>query len=184
MAQGDARGYNLKDPAISRSPAKVENEAMENVRLHGILRVLPLLVLAAIVLGCEKEANGPDNAPVITESDVTGTWRTSVPVTGFTVKVVMEIAADHSMNFSQKYAGLIKASPDSVIDRSYESGMWALTHGVMKTNKVTCRYAVEPSYQLQNAACEAPVSKEYSLGINGNKMTVVEGTTTYVFTRD
>lgn len=155
------------------------------VRLRkGFPRLVLGIALASVFLACGKDTTGPENTAPITEADVTGTWRTSVPALGFIVKVKMDIGADHSMNFSQKYAGMIAATPDSAVDHSYESGTWSLSGGVLKSAKVLCQYASAPDFQLKESACADPVSKDYSLNIKGNTMTVVEGTAVYVFTRD
>jgi hypothetical protein len=142
------------------------------------------LVLAGLFLACEKSATAPEQPVVLREADVTGTWRTSVPALGFTVKVMMEIGTDHSLKFSQKYAGVVAGSPDSTLDRSLETGTWTLTNGILSSNKVACSYGNAPAYQLKDTTCAAPIAKAYNLQVNGNSMTVIEGTSAYVFTRD
>ncbi|MDB5105950.1 MAG: hypothetical protein JWP91_3639 [Fibrobacteres bacterium] len=141
-------------------------------------------LLAGILLGCGKEATGPEAPAAITEADVAGTWHTVVPTPGFIVKVDMEVKADHSMNFSQQYLGLIPGKADSAVDWSYESGTWSLSDNVLTSNKLECRYADTKTYAMKDSACAAPVSKAYSLAIKGNTLTVVEGKAVYVFNRD
>ncbi|MDB5051177.1 MAG: hypothetical protein JWO30_4248 [Fibrobacteres bacterium] len=153
-------------------------------RTRRISRLSLGIALAGLLLACGKDATGPESAAVITEADVTGTWRTSVPAAGFTVKVIMEVTADHNMNFAQKYAGVVPGKPDSAVDKSYESGTWSLNAGILTSQKVACRYASPPNFQLKDSTCIAPVSNDYSLAIKGNTMTVVLGTATFVFTRD
>jgi hypothetical protein len=157
---------------------------MEKVRIHWISRIFMGFALAGLAVGCGEDAAGPSKPSTITEADVTGVWRTSVPAPGFTVKVVMNISADHSIDFSTKYAGVIPGKPDSLQDRADEAGTWSLNNGVMRLTKTDCKYATAPDYHLKDSTCVAPLIKDYSLGLKGNSMTVVEGTGTFVFTKD
>jgi hypothetical protein len=156
---------------------------MGNARLRGLSPLILGMALAGLFVACEKSATGPE-AAALTEADLPGTWRTSIPAVGFTVKVIMEIGADHSVNFAQKYTGVVPGAPDSAVDKSYESGRWSLSGGVLSSTKVACRYATPPAFQLQDTTCAAPITQQYSLAIKGNSMTVVEGTSTYLFLRD
>jgi hypothetical protein len=145
---------------------------------------IPFLALAILLSACGKDAAGPAEPDPVTEADVVGTWRTSVPIPGASVKVIMEIREDHSVTVSQKFAGVIKTAPDSLLDVSAESGTWSLAGGKLASTKTHCLYGTSPDYKLAEAPCTDPIAKEYRVAVTGNSMTVVENTSTYLFIRD
>jgi hypothetical protein len=133
---------------------------------------------------CGGDSTGPDQAAALTEADVTGTWRATVPAPGFIAQVVMDIRADHTLAFSQRLTGILPSAPDSTVDWAYETGTWSLQGNSLGYLKAACRYSPKPGEALKDSTCNAPLSKSYTPTFKDGKMSVAEGTSVYTFTKD
>lgn len=149
-----------------------------------MLRPWSALAFGLALAACGDDAAGPAQAASLTETDVTGTWRATVPAPGFTATVVMDLRADHTIGFSQSLAGLVPGASDSTVDWAYETGTWSLQGSSLSYQKAACRYAPKPGEPLKDSTCTAPLTKTYTPTIKDGKMSVVEGASVYTFTRD